>query len=303
MKKLKGTLITVITILIIVGFIVPGSLFAQSGDTKNDYVSVNGLEIYYEIHGTGQDGVPLVLLHGAFGNLSGPMDTLAVNLSDSRKIISFAMQGHGRTADIDRPLSVEQMAEDVAGALTKLGYDRIDVFGYSMGGGIALQLTVKYPNLVRKMINVSAAFSHKGNYPGMAKMMQNLSPKMFEGTPIRKAYNRLAPNPDHFPVLVEKIKKMGTSNPNWNYKQEIKSINAPTLLIFGDADIVRPEHAVKFFRLLGGGRLPNLMAIPHTQLAILPGTTHIGVFMHQLDLIIPMVDRFLEQPMPDENNK
>src|SRR5699024_2746759 len=183
---------------------VPPSTFAQSDETKNGYVSVNGLEMYYEIHGAGQKGVPLVLLHGSFGSLTGPMDTLAVNLSGNRKVISFAMQGHGRTADIDRPLSVQQMAKDVADALEKLEVPKVDVFGYSMGGGIALQLTVKYPKLVQKMIIVSAAFSQKGNYPGMAKMMQNITPKMFEGTPMRKAYNKLAPNPDHFPVLVKK---------------------------------------------------------------------------------------------------
>lgn len=298
MKKLKGKLITAITLLIFLGLVVPGSMFAQSEDTKNGYVSVNGLEMYFEIHGANQEGIPLVLLHGAFGSLTGPMDTLAVNLSDSRKVISLAMQGHGRTADIDRRLSVQQMAEDVADVLEKLGYDRVDLFGYSMGGGIALQLTTKYPKLVRKIIIASAAFSQKGNYPGMAKMMQSITPEMFEGTPIKKAYDRLAPNPDHFPVLVKKIKKMGANNPNWNYKQQVKSIEAPALLIFGDADIVRPEHAVKFYRLLGGGRLSNLRATPHIQLAILPGTTHIGLMMHQLDLIIPMVDRFLKQPMP-----
>src|SRR5699024_11122149 len=137
-----------------------------------------------------------------------------------------------------------------ADALEKLEVPKVDVFGYSMGGGIALQLTVKYPKLVQKMIIVSAAFSQKGNYPGMAKMMQNITPKMFEGTPMRKAYNKLAPNPDHFPVLVKKIKKMGASNPNWDYEQQVKAIKAPSLLIFGDADIVRPEHAVEFFRLL-----------------------------------------------------
>lgn len=300
MKKLNTKLFKT-TIAIILFIAAPNTLLAQADEDKSGYVSVNGLEMYYEIYNPEQSGTPVVLLHGAFGNVEGAIGTLAAKLDSSRKIITLAMQGHGRTADIDRPLSVEQMAEDVAEALEKLSINQVDIFGYSMGGGIALQLTGAYPQLVRKMIIASAAFSQKGNYPKMDEMMAAITPKMFANTPIKQAYDTLSSNPDHFPILVEKIKKMSTTNPDWNYKQQVKAIKAPALLIFGDADIVRPEHAVKFYRLLGGGRLPNLRAIPHTQLAILPGTTHIGV-MQRLDWIVPMIDRFLEQPMPKEKS-
>ena len=301
MKKLKGTITTLA--IAVFCLLASNTLFAQGEEDEYGYVSVNGLEMYYEIYSPDQQGTPLVLLHGAFGNVEGPIAALATKLDGSRTVIAFAMQGHGRTADIDRPLSVPQMAKDVAAAVEKLGYNQIDIFGYSMGGGIALQLTATQSQLVRKMIIASAAFAQRGNYAQMDEMMASITPQMFEGTPIKQAYDTLSPNPD-FPTLVEKIKGMSTENPDWNYAKQVGKIEAPALLIFGDADIVRPEHAVKFYRLLGGGRLPNLRATPHTQLAILPGTTHIGVLQQSvwLEYVIAMIDRFLKQPMPEENN-
>src|SRR5699024_1201569 len=157
---------------------------------------------------TENEGVPLVLLHGAFGNVEGPVATIAKKLDDDKKVITLAMQGHGRTADIDRALSVEQMAEDLADVLSKLRIDKVDVLGYSMGGGIALNLTIEHPQLVRKLIVASAAFAQKGNYPMMDEMMASITPEVFANTPIKQAYDTLSPNPDHFPVLVQKIKKM-----------------------------------------------------------------------------------------------
>jgi pimeloyl-ACP methyl ester carboxylesterase len=263
--------------------------------TKSGYASVNGLEMYYEIHGTGQ---PLVLLHGAFSATETSFGELIPSLAKTRQVISLEQQGHGHTADIDRPLTVEQMADDTAAALRQLGIENADFFGYSMGGGIALQLAIQYPDLVHKLVIASVAYNTDGFHPGHFDGMGAMQAEMLVGTPWHEEYLRIAPNPDDFPTLFAKVMEM-TANHTPSFSAEsIQQIKAPLLFIIGDSDIVRPEHAVELFRLLGGGVNGDVVGMPNSQLAVLPGTSHTMV-PAQADLLAPMLTAFLDSPMPE----
>jgi pimeloyl-ACP methyl ester carboxylesterase len=288
----------------------PTTLFAQTSATpaaareemadsapQTGYAPVNGLDMYYEIHGEG--GVPLVVIHGAFGNTGLFGGELVPALAESRQVIVMDQQAHGRTADIDRPLSVVQMADDTAALIDYLGLEQIDVFGYSMGGGIAFRLAVRRPELVRKLVIAAVYTSGAGAYPEVVSGMESLSPELFAGSPMETSYMEVAPNPDDWPVLIEKIKAFGTNAEAYTLTpDEIQGIAAPVLYIIGDSDIVRPEHAVEVFKLLGGGVPGDLTGLPASQLAILPGTTHIGVIA-RTDLLLAMIVPFLDAPLPD----
>lgn len=261
---------------------------------EGSYALVNGLKLYYEIHGMGQ---PLVLLHGAYMNIDSAFGKLLPSFAASRQVIAVELQGHGRTADIDRPLTYEQMADDVAALLREIGVERADVFGYSLGGGVALQLGIRHPALVRKLVVVSATYKTEGMYPELRSMIATITPEMFAGSPMEAEYLRLAPNPDDWPALIAKLKQLDSEIQDWS-AQDVRSIAAPTLLIIGDSDVVRPEHAVEMFRLLGGGVAGDLVGLPPARLAVLPGATHISV-MDQTDLLLAIVSPFLDAPMPE----
>jgi pimeloyl-ACP methyl ester carboxylesterase len=260
------------------------------------YASVNGLEMYYEIHGTGQ---PLVLLHGAFSAIGTSFGELLPSLAESRQVIAFEMQAHGRTADIDRPLSYEQMADDTAAALEQLGIEKADFFGYSMGAFIALQIAIRHPDVVRKLVLASVTYNLSGVHPGLMEGLADMKPEMMYGSPWHEEYTQIAPNPEDFATLFAKKTQMDR-----NLKdvpaEVIESIEAPTLLIIGDSDLVRPEHAVEMFRLLGGGGVfgDTPAGLPHSQLAVLPGTSHVTV-VSRADLLLSIIPPFLDAPMPE----
>jgi pimeloyl-ACP methyl ester carboxylesterase len=249
------------------------------------YAPVNGLRMYYETHGSGE---PLLVLPGAYMTV-GLMGDLVPALAESRHVIAVEFQGHGHTADIDRPFAYEQFADDIAALLGHLGIERADVYGYSLGGGVALQLGLRHRRLVRKLAIASASQSSDGLYPEVVGGIENITPELFDGTPWREAYDRTAPDPSRFPTLVEKLKRLDMTPFDW----PIDKLAAPALILIGDADGTRLEHAVDMFRRLGGGVFGDLVPeLPASQLAILPGTTHVGM-LERADWIASMVTAFL----------
>ena len=264
--------------------------------SKSGYVSVHGLEMYYEVHGEGQ---PLVLLHGAFSAIGTSFGKILPGLARSRKVIGFELQGHGHTADIDRPLTIEGMADDVAAALQRLGFERADILGYSMGASVALQIAVRHPQVVRKLVLASVTYTLGGVHPGLMDGLGEMKPEMMHGSPWHEEYMRIAPHPEHFARLFEKKSQMDRQIKDLD-ADAIEAIKAPTLLILGDSDLVRPEHAVEMFRLLGGGVFGDTPAgLPDSQLAILPGTSHVTL-VDRADWLVSMIDQFLDMPVKNE---
>jgi pimeloyl-ACP methyl ester carboxylesterase len=270
----------------------------MNDNPKGSYAEVNGLNMYYEVHGTGE---PLVLLHGAYMTIEMFGEVLPL-LAQGRQVIAVELQGHGRTADIDRPLRYEQMADDTAALLRHLGIEQAEVFGYSMGGGVALQVAIRHPEVVRKLVVASASYTSDGAHPELMEMIPSITPEAFAGSPIEEAYLRTAPNPDDFPTLVAKLKQLDMEPFAWP-PEDIRGIAAPTLLIIGDSDAIRLEHAVELFGLLGGGVMGDLAGLPKSQLAVLPSTTHFippgsGV-LDRADWLVAMIREFLDAPMPE----
>ena len=262
----------------------------MSGESGGNYAEVNGLKMYYEIHGT---GFPLVVLHGAFMTI-GAMGDLVPALAEARQVVAVELQGHGRTVDVDRSLSYEQLADDVAAVLRHLGIEQADVFGYSLGGGAALQLAMRHPMLVRKLVVASASSTSDGVHPEVWEGVEQITPELFAGTSWKEEYDRIAPIPDAFPTLVEKMKQLDSQPFAWP-PDEIRAISAPTMVVIGDSDGTTPEHAVELFRLRGGGVFGDLAGLPAAQLAVLPGTTHVGM-LDRTDWLLAMVPPFLDAP-------
>lgn len=260
---------------------------------KNGYADVNGLKMYYEIHG---EGKPLVLLHGAYLTSNLSYGKAIPMLAKDRQVIVIEQQGHGHTGDIDRPLSYKQMAEDTAMLLQKLNIKNADIFGYSMGGNIALELAAQHPELVNKLIVTSSAYKRDGWDPAMLASISSITPEIFTGSGLPEEYVKVAPNPKNWPVLVEKLKKLDMDFAGQT-AEEIKLIKAPTLIIVGDSDSVQLGHAVELFALLGGGVNGDMVGLPVNQLAVLPNTSHIGM-LQRTDLWIPILTTFINAPMP-----
>lgn len=264
------------------------------GSARSGYAPVNGLDMYYEVHGEGQ---PLVLLHGAFSAIGTSFQKVLPGLAEGRQVVALEMQAHGHTADIDRPLSLEQMADDTVAALEYLVIEKADFFGYSMGAGVALQVVVRHPAVVRKLVLASVTYNWGGVHPGLMDGLAAMTPEMMSGTPWHDEYLRTAPRPEDFATLFEKKTQMDRGIKDLP-AETIRAIHAPTLLILGDSDLVRPEHAVEMFRLLGGGVFGDTPAgLPSSQLAILPGTSHVTV-VDRADLLLAIIPAFLDAPLP-----
>ncbi len=259
---------------------------------KSGYAPVNGLKMYYEIYG---EGKPLVLLHGAFNSINVAFGQLIPELSKSRKVIAAELQGHGRTADIDRPFSFEAMADDIAALLKYLKTDSADILGYSMGGEVAQQVAIRHPQVIRKLVIVSAVYKFEGWSPETRSILPIITPEMFEGSPIKSEYDSLAPDPAYWKKFVNKMKQFITQPFDFG-AEKIKRIKSPALIITGDGDGVLPEHAVELYRLFGGKYMIDFGPVPNTQLAILPGSSHISVMM-QTDLLLSMIQPFLDAPV------
>jgi pimeloyl-ACP methyl ester carboxylesterase len=262
-----------------------------SNAPQTGYAPVNGLNMYYEIHGAGQ---PLVVLHGAYMTIE-LMGKLVSGLAASRQVIAVEFQGHGHTPDVDRPITYEHLADDMAALLRHLGIGSADVYGYSLGGGVALQVAIRHPELVRKLVIVSASHTSEGMYPEVLAAIEQITPELFDGTPWREAYDRTAPQPEAFPALVAKLKQLDMTPFDWP-AEAVRAITAPTLIIIGDADGIRPEHAVAMFRLRGGGVFGDVAGLPAAQLAVLPGTTHVGM-LDRVEWLLAMIPPFLDAPL------
>jgi pimeloyl-ACP methyl ester carboxylesterase len=273
---------------------------AQTGGLRNGnvagksvegrYASINGLRMYYEVHGTGS---PLVLLHGGLGTIDLLFGQLLPPLARSRRVIAVELQGHGHTADIDRPLSFEQMADDVAALIEHLGLERADVFGFSLGGLVAQQLGVRHPDVVRKLVVASAPYRSDGWYPEVRAGMAAMDAQGMVGTPLHEAYVRVAPQPRDWPTLVAKTRELLTGT-GFDWTVALSRIKAPTLIVVGDADNVSPAHAAAMFELLGGGKADGAMrGRPSSELAVLAGLDHFTI-LTRADLLVPIVTRFLD---------
>ena len=245
-----------------------------------EYADVNGINLYFETHGTGQ---PMILLHGGLGSgeMFGP--TLPVLAAD-RQVIAVDLQGHGRTADIDRPIDVRLMADDIAALIEHLGLDKPDVVGYSLGGGVAFQTAVHHPELVRRLVFVSANIRRDAIYPEMLAQQLMVGPdavELLKGTPMYQLYQRVAPRPEDFGRL---LGKMGESMAkDFDFSDDVRGLKVPTLIAAADADMAPPSHYVEAFALLDGGqRDGGWMGEGRPKgghaLAIIPGTTHYDVF-------------------------
>lgn len=242
---------------------------AQVVPPKTGYAPVNGLKMYYEIRGS---GAPLILIHGGVVGITMFGSNLDL-LAKERQVIAVELQGHGHTVDIDRPLSYEAMADDIAALMNYLKINKADVMGYSLGGGVALQMVFRHPELVGKLIVVSTPFSQDGWYPEIRGAFQHMGPSAAAGikqSPLAKQYPNV-----NWEILFTKIGELQRQNYDWS--TQVAAIKSPTLLVFADADAIRPEHIVKFYELLGGGKRDAGLdgsGRPTAQLAILPGLTH-----------------------------
>ena len=261
----------------------------NTNKSAGQYASVNGINLYYEIHGT---GTPLILLHGGFGTFE-TFSALTPTLVLDHQVIGVDLYGHGRTALTNRPLRFESMADDIAGLIHQLGLEKAAVLGYSLGGAVALQTAIRHPERVNKLVLISTPFKRTGWHPEMQTGMGFIAPEFFVGTPPHDAYISVAPNPEDFPRFVANMREALSQDYDWT--EQVSALKMPTLIIAGDSDGLPPSHAVAFFTLLGGGLQDagwNDEHLVPSQLAILPGATHYNIIF-RADLLLPVLASFL----------
>ncbi len=269
----------------------------MNAEPKGNYAEVNGLDMYYETHGVGET---LILLHGGLGAIEMFGGVLPL-LAEGRRVAAVDLQAHGRTADIDRPMSFESMADDVAALIQGLGLERADVMGYSLGGSVALRTAIQHPELVRKLVLVSTPFKRDGWYPEVLAGMGQMGPEAAEPmkqTPMYQLYSSIAPKLEDWPVLLTKLGRLLGQDYDWS--EDVAAMAAPTMIVVGDADSVRTTHAMEFFELLGGGKADagwDGAGMPNARLAVLPATTHYDIFFSPT--LAPTVAPFLDAPMPE----
>ena len=267
-------------------------------DKHGNYAPIHGLELYYETHGAGQ---PLIVLHGGLGS-TDMVAGLTAQLSSDRQVIAVDLQAHGRTADIDRPLTLEALSDDIAALIKHLQLEQADVMGYSMGGLVALQTAIRHPEVVRKLVVVSIPFKRSGWFPEVLEGMSHVGAGAAEGmkpSPIYQTYARVAPRPEDWPILLTKVGDM--LRQDYDFTDGVKALTIPTLVVAGDSDSLSPAHATEFFALLGGGKQDagwdGSGIVTRSQLAILPNTTHYNSFASKL--LAPIVGPFLDAPLPE----
>jgi pimeloyl-ACP methyl ester carboxylesterase len=267
--------------------------FAAGGaEAAGRRVKVNGMQMYYEESGRGD---PLVVLHGAYMNIP-TMGAIIPKLAKTHRVYAVELQGHGRTTDIDRPLTYPNMADDVAAFMDAVGLKKADVFGYSMGAVAGLQLAIRHPAKVNKLIAASVAYDVEGWQPAFKALIPKMNVEMFVQSPMAKEFRKLAANPDGFPELVKKLIALEKEPMSW--AKDVKALKTPVLIITSDADVATLEHSVAMFRLLGGGGMGDMgEPLPASRLAVLPATSHTAVIT-QPDLLHAFIEPFLKGITP-----
>jgi pimeloyl-ACP methyl ester carboxylesterase len=255
-------------------------------------VQVNGMQMYYEVSGAGD---PLIVLHGAYMNIPS-MGAIIPTLAKTHRVYALEFQGHGRTTDIDRPITYPNLADDVAAFMDAVGLKKADVFGYSMGAVAGLQLAIRHPDKVNKLVMASGGYDANGWQPAFKAFIPQMTVDMFVAMPFAQDYRKLAANPDGFPALVAKLIAIEKEPMAW--ERDVKALKTPVLIIAGDADVATLEHYVAMFRLLGGGVMGDMgQPLPASRLAIMPATAHTAV-INQPDLLLAFIEPFLKGETP-----
>ena len=280
-----------ITVLVAAALLVPASVLAQP-ESPGKRVAVHGMQMYYEVSGKGE---PLVVLHGAYMNIPS-MGAIIPRLAATHRVYALEFQGHGRTNDIDRPITYVNLADDVAAFMDAVGLAKADVFGYSMGAEAGLQLAIRHPSKVNKLVAASLAYDLRGWQPAYQAVIPQMTVEMIVAMPFAADYRKLAPNPDGFPALVEKLIALEKQPMAW--EADVKKVKTPVLVIAGDADVATLEHTVALFHLLGGGVMGDMgKPLAVSRLAILPATSHTAV-INQSDLLLALIEPFLRGETP-----
>jgi pimeloyl-ACP methyl ester carboxylesterase len=267
------------------------TMSAQAQQPTTGYAPVNGLNMYYEIHGSGE---PLVLLHGSYMAISNNFNWTRWigEFAKTRRVIAVEMQGHGRTADINRDFSYEYLADDIAALLDYLKIEQADLLGYSMGGGVAMQVAIRHPDKVRKVVSMSAVFRHDGWVQEALDMFPQFTADSFKGSPIEADYKKLSPTPAEFPNFIKRVIAMDLQPYDFG-ADKLKATKAPFFFIHGDADGARLDHMAEMFRLKGDEIMGDMRPRSESRFAVLPDTTHITL-SEKGNVIIPMVNDFLD---------
>ncbi|MEQ8178977.1 MAG: alpha/beta hydrolase [Amphiplicatus sp.] len=265
---------------------------------KSGYADVNGIKLYYAVYGKGE---PLVLLHGGLGHAE-MMAPVIARLASGRQVIVADLQGHGRTADVDRPIRYETMGDDIAALIRYLKIEKADVMGYSMGGGVALRTAIQHPDLVDRLVVVSAVFRRDGWFADIRAQQEGLNGSAAEAmkpTPMYQSYVAVAPRPEDFSRLLDKMGAFMKRDYDW--AEEVRGLASPTMLVFADHDMMPTSHMAEFFGLLGGGKKDagwmGENMTPH-RLAILPGLTHYNAFLSPSlpETVLPFLDGEADAP-------
>lgn len=276
--------------LIPLGFLMlPFFAFVQNHLVQSGYAPVNGLEIYYEIYGEGE---PLVLLHGSFMTINSSYGALIPELAKSNKVIAVELQGHGRTADIDRPFTYPNFADDVAGLLDHLGFDKATILGYSLGATVGLQLAVSHPQKVNKIVFISSVYKSDGWIPSVRESFANMKPEFLTNTPLKTEYDRIAPDKTDWNEFISKMIAF-LNTPFDLGLNTIKELKHPILIINGDYDGVDISHSMDLFKAFDGGGSGVMEPLSESQFAVVPGTTHVTLMM-QTETLLSMISSFLE---------
>jgi pimeloyl-ACP methyl ester carboxylesterase len=278
--------------VLIAGSLLLTGIATGAGQAAGKRVKVNGMQMYYEVSGQGD---PLVVLHGAYMNIPA-MGAIIPRLARTHRVYAVELQGHGRTTDIDRPITYPNLADDVAAFMDAVGLVKADVFGYSMGAQTGLQLVIRHPAKVDKLIAASVAYDLEGWQPAFKEVIPQMTVEMIVAMPFAQEYRKLAPNPEGFPELARKLIALEKEPMSW--AADVKAIKAPVLIIAGDADVTTLEHSVALFRLLGGGGMGDMgKPLPASRLAIMPATSHTAVIT-QPDLLHGFIEPFLKGITP-----